>query len=197
MRNKLGDQVVGTGWKGRMVLRAYKKPANPQTCSQTANRDHQDKVLKLYQTNIKDDAELEAMWNEDALPRRISGFNLFMMLGRSSRIDFQEACVQDAEGTGHYTVKTDLASAGIYAEYFDPGAVFDEVIAVGEMDPGEDVEFNYTPTHLGYFNFYIVDGRSKTIPPVDADRSALVNMWSLDEETDCKAVPATCTVTES
>lgn len=196
LRNKLGNQIVGTSWKGRGVFRGYKKPANPQTCSQTANRDHQDKVLKLYQSNVKGDADKEAMWNEDALPRAISGYNLFMMLGRSSRVDIQET--HDGTGVlvGHYTVKKDISTAGLYAHSVPTGNFY-EAVAVGSMVAGDDVEFVFDhhalPDNTDDFEFFIVDGRSKTIPPVTGDVEALVNNWSLDEETNCEAVPAYCT----
>ena len=196
MRNKLGDQIIGTGWKGRMVFRAYKKPANPKSCSQTANRDHQDLVLKLYQSNAKGDADMEAEWDVDALPRRISGYNLFMKLGRSSRIDSDDMIAEGDPIAGHYTVKSDISTAGLYRENLDDN-VFTEIVAVGDMVAGDDVVFADTmpnPCVLGVV-FYIVDGRSKTIPPVNADRASLVNSWSLDEVTNCEAVKAFTSVT--
>jgi hypothetical protein len=199
MRNKLGNQIVGTGWKGRMVFRAYKKPANPKTCSQLANRDHTDKVLKLYQTNVGGDPDKKALWDIDALPRAISGYNLFMMLGRSSRIDIQDE--HDGTGvlTGHYTVTKDISTQGIYAHSVPTGNYY-EAKAIGTLVAGTDVEFVFDhhalPDNTDDFEFFIVDGRSKTIPPTTGDPEACHNGWSMDETVECEAVPAYCTYVE-
>lgn len=194
MRNKLGNQVVGTGWKGRMVLRAHVTPANPKTCSQRANRDMQDKVLKLYQANVGNDATRKAQWDEDALPRSISGYNLFMMLGRSSRISCDTTGTTGVNIDVTYTVTKDISTSGIYVLYYDPGTEFDEVVAIGSMLPGDDNVITYNPSVVSEHIFYIVDDRSKTIPPVLADQGALVNSWSMDETVDCEADLATCEV---
>jgi hypothetical protein len=176
MRNKLGNQIIGTGWKGRMVFRAYKVPANPQTNPQKAHRDHQDLVLKLYQSNVGGDSTKEAMWNTDALPRAISGYNLFVKLGRSSKVDCDATQTTPADIDGHYTVTKDISSAGLYMENTGTNA-FTEIVAVGDMAAGDDIPFAVPDPGAGTYRFYIVDGRSKTIPPVHADRSALVNSW--------------------
>lgn len=184
---------MGTKWKGRGVFRAYKTPANPKSCPQRANRDHQKKVLELYQSNVGGDATKEGYWNTDALPRSISGYNLFMMLGRSSRID----CDATHDGTqmaGHYTVTKDISTAGLYVEELG-GNTFDVVIAVGEMVAGDDVVFNYTSGGTDDLLFYIVDGRSKNIPPTNTNRDAIVNNWSLDEVSTCAVVQAKSTYT--
>lgn len=193
LRNKLGNQIIGTSWKGRGVFRAYKKPANPKSCSQLAHRMHNTKVLELYQANVKGDADKEAAWNTDALPRSISGYNLFMMLGRSSRISCDGDVGMPGPVTGKYTITKDLSTAAIYAERLDTNA-FIVVVDPGDCTPGEDQIWSFDPPAAANYEIYIADTRSKTIPPVDADREALVNMWDLDEVTDCEVDPCTCTV---
>lgn len=192
MRNKLGDQVVGTGWKGRMVLRAYKTPANPKTCSQRANRDMQKNVLALYQTNVGPTPAKVASWDTDALPRSISGYNLFMMLGRSSRIDCDATHNGVANLNGHYTVTKDLSTAYICWEEAS-GPTFGIQVDVGDVQAGDDIAFAVNVSGLGITDdvtMWVCDERSKNKPPTDGDRDGLVNCWDMDEVTTCLAVPA-------
>lgn len=39
IRNKLGENVVFSMWKGRPYMRSYVTPANPNSLKQAANRD--------------------------------------------------------------------------------------------------------------------------------------------------------------
>lgn len=83
IRNKLGENVVFSMWKGRPYMRSYVVPANPQSVAQTANRLHMAAILGLYQTNVKGTAANVAAWDAEALPKLISGYNLFMAYGRT------------------------------------------------------------------------------------------------------------------
>jgi len=174
--NKLGDQIVGTKWKGRGVFRAYKKPANPNTLAQQAGRQHHTQVLQLYQENVGGDETKQAMWNDDALPRRIAGVNLFMKLGRSNVLAVPGSEAYPTPITVTYTIKTDLSTAGIFVLKPDE-TTFAQVVQVGLCEAGEDQTADYSPAENGLHYFYLVDGRSKTIPPTDADRSSLYNHW--------------------
>jgi len=191
LRKKLGNQIVGTSWKGRGVFRKYVIPANPRTCAQTANRDHHKKIVAFYQANVGGDNAKKAMWDTDALPRSISGFNLFQKLGMSSRVSCDEVSNSPDPIMGLYTVKTDISSAGLYM-YNESAPAWEEVVAVGEMSDVPDTPFEIIPDPdlVGPYYFYIVDARSKTIPPTSEDSEALVNNWSLDSVTNCEAVPA-------
>lgn len=82
IRNKLGESVVFSMWKGRPYMRSYVVPANPNSLKQQANRDHMAKIVALYQANIKGDDDNKAAWNVEALPRSISGYNIFVDYGR-------------------------------------------------------------------------------------------------------------------
>lgn len=83
IRNKLGESVVFSMWKGRPYMRSYVVPANPNSLKQQANRDHMRKIVELYQTNIKGTDANVAAWNLEALPRSISGYNIFVDYGRT------------------------------------------------------------------------------------------------------------------
>lgn len=82
IRNKLGESVVFSMWKGRPYMRSYVVPANPNSLKQQANRDHMAKIVAMYQENIKGDEDNKAAWNLEALPRSISGYNIFVDYGR-------------------------------------------------------------------------------------------------------------------
>jgi len=86
IRNKLGENVVFSMWKGRPYMRSYVIPANPQSDAQTANRLHMAAIIELYQTNVKGTDAHKAAWNEAALPKTISGYNLFCQYGRKDGI---------------------------------------------------------------------------------------------------------------
>ena len=77
IRNKLGENVVFSMWKGRQYMRSYTKPSNPQTVAQTANRLHMAAVVAWWQVHIANVDHNVGMWNAAALSDLISGFNLF------------------------------------------------------------------------------------------------------------------------
>lgn len=82
IRNKLGDQVVFSQWKGRPYMRSYTVPANPNTLAQQAQRNQMKNIVQMFQQNIKGTPALKAAWNTEALPELISGFNIFTKYGR-------------------------------------------------------------------------------------------------------------------
>ena len=84
IRNKLGESVVFSMWKGRPYFRSYVRPANPNSLKQKANRAQLANIVAMYQANIKGDADLEAAWNAEALSRQISGYNAFTKFGRGT-----------------------------------------------------------------------------------------------------------------
>ena len=84
IRNKLGENVVFSMWKGRQYMRSYTKPANPKTLAQTANRLHMKALVSYWQTNIATYAGMVKKWNAAGLTDLISGFNRFIKLGRGT-----------------------------------------------------------------------------------------------------------------
>ena len=86
IRNKLGENVVFSMWKGRPYMRSYVVPANPNSLKQQANRDQMAKIVAMYQANVKGDESIAAAWDVEALPRLISGYNQFVQYGREMTI---------------------------------------------------------------------------------------------------------------
>jgi hypothetical protein len=82
IRNKLGENVVFSMWKGRPYMRSYVKPANPQTAAQTAERAHMAAIVDMYQQNVKGTGAHVTAWNAEALKDLISGYNQFAKYGR-------------------------------------------------------------------------------------------------------------------
>lgn len=78
IRNKLGENVVFSMWKGRPYMRSYVRPSNPNTLKQQANRLHMGDVVAGWQANIKPTADTVALWNAAALSQLISGYNRFV-----------------------------------------------------------------------------------------------------------------------
>lgn len=84
IRNKLGENVVFSMWKGRPYMRSYVKPANPNSLKQQANREQLADIVAMFQANIKGDPDLMAAWDAEALPKLISGYNIFTKYGRGN-----------------------------------------------------------------------------------------------------------------
>lgn len=191
-RGALGDQVIGTSWKGRNVLKAYKRPTQTQVCSQRAHRDHQKKLVAMYQANVGSSEPVKADWNKDAKPRMISGYNLFMQLGRRSKISCEPAYFADATIRTYYTLVQDISSAYMAIELTDPEYA-EIIILPGEMQAGEDIIFDTLapPTGCGPCYIHLCDARSKTlitgIPPI---RDGIFNHWKPDPDTLCSAIAA-------
>ena len=82
IRNKLGDTVVFSNWKGRPYMRSFVVPANPQTAAQTAERAHMAAIVDQYQQNVKGTPAHVTAWNVEALKDLISGYNQFTKYGR-------------------------------------------------------------------------------------------------------------------
>jgi hypothetical protein len=136
IRNKLGENVVFSMWKGRPYMRSYVVPANPNSLKQQAQRDLMRKLVLMYQTNIKGDESIAAAWDVEALPRLISGYNQFVQYGAdnvigavdlskttisieltSSRIPADRLAVMICDITGPtYKLPTSKRGAGTYTE---------------------------------------------------------------------------------
>lgn len=78
IRNKLGENVVFSMWKGRQYMRSYTKPANPKTLAQTANRLHMEMLVSYWQSAIATTPSAVTEWNKAGLSDLISGFNRFI-----------------------------------------------------------------------------------------------------------------------
>lgn len=72
LRNKLGDSVVFSSWKGRPYARQLVEPANPNTPSQQAFRDGMTNIVNDWQSKQGLEGFKEG-WNELASPQQILG----------------------------------------------------------------------------------------------------------------------------
>jgi hypothetical protein len=78
IRNKLGENVVFSMWKGRTYMRSYVKPSNPNTLAQTANRLDMTRLVEHWQGVIAVIPADVTLWNKAALSDLISGYNRFV-----------------------------------------------------------------------------------------------------------------------
>ena len=78
IRNKLGESVVFSMWKGRPYMRSYVKPSNPKSNAQTANRLHMQALVQHWQGIISVIPPNVTAWNKAALADLISGYNRFV-----------------------------------------------------------------------------------------------------------------------
>lgn len=152
-RGKLGDQVVFTNWKGRTVMRAYKQPANPNTLPQQAQRDKNTKCVAMYQTEVGAVANGVTLWNELALPRQISGYNLFSKYGLAISIETDGDHLDGQDVTITYTVPTDISQMGMYRS--KDGATVTEIVAKGLLESGVDQNFVDLNPGIGDYEYFI------------------------------------------
>ena len=154
LSNKLGDQIVGARWKGRGYFRSYVTPANPKSDKQVAVRDTLDKILKHWQSEIGDDADIKAAWNEEALPLLISGCNLVVKYGCKSKISCPTTGTADSPVEITYTCGVPLAKAAMFKI---TDSTVTEVVAKGGLEAGDDKTVNTGNLAAGTYYFYIAD----------------------------------------
>jgi hypothetical protein len=86
IRNKLGDSVVFSSWKGRQYMRSYVEPANPNTSAQQAFRESMSEAVNRWQAHYEG-TPAEDAWNEYATPEQLTGFNLFTRYFQGSDVE--------------------------------------------------------------------------------------------------------------
>jgi len=139
IRNKLGNSVVFSMWKGRPYFRAYVVPANPNTNKQKAYRALLAALVARWKEIIDTD-EKKAPWTTLALDFLISGFNVFVKWGQKTQISA-------VAGTGSkeiditYTLGFGAADAKAYGL---EGENLEEVTPVGGLEAGADKEATLT-----------------------------------------------------
>jgi len=191
IRNKLGDNVVFSMWKGRPYMRSFVKPANPQTLAQTANRLHMAAIVALYQANVKGTAANAAAWDVEALPKLVSGYNLFTQYGRKG----SQVLVAGRKQPG--IVVTSLAAASFDVELVASAIPADRLALMTVTAAGAPIEISekrglghYVPasftTPPAATNLvYVVD--TKVLAGADVETTAkmykAVNHWVPDEAT--------------
>ena len=152
-RGKLGDQVVFSNWKGRPYMRAYARPANPNTLKQQAQRAVHTEAVKGWQTNVGTDVERLGAWNELALTRQISGFNLWMKYCDEIDISAEEDDPPGNQITVTYTIPSDVSIMGLYRNV--AGTITRQQTA-GDLAAGVDQTWIDTdPTHPATNEYFI------------------------------------------
>lgn len=86
IRNKLGDSVVFSSWKGRQYMRSYVEPANPNTSAQQAFRESMSEAVNRWQGLIEGTWAVDA-WNQYATPEQLTGFNLYTRYFQGSDVE--------------------------------------------------------------------------------------------------------------
>lgn len=193
IRNKLGDQVVFTAWKGRSVMRKYIKPANPNSLKQQARRDINRQGVVNWQSNVGTDAERLAAWNELALPRQISGFNLFMKYLGQIKIASEDAETTGSSNTITYTIPVDLSIMGLFRAI--DAADLTEIQTAGELTAGADQTYNNIDTGTpGTYTYFIGPSAMFDTLTGGDEVAAFCAHWTADE-TNGVALPASTVFT--
>lgn len=180
IRNKLGDNVVFSMWKGRQYMRSYVKPANPQTDAQTANRAHHAAIVEMYQNNVKGTPAHVTAWNAEALAALISGFNRFVSYGR--KITFGTVDLANA------TLSVEVTASGIPADrlavmiYDDSGSTYMLPTTKRGLGTYTPADFTaYTPAAGDLVFIADTQVLSGTDTESDAELYKAVNNWQVDE----------------
>lgn len=195
IRNKLGDSVVFSSWKGRGYFRAYVIPANPKTKKQEAHRDVLRQLVARYQEVVTEVEEI-ASWNKAALSFLISGYNLFTKYGRKTSI----SCVTGSAPNGITVTYTLGMPAGLASVLlFDTVAETwsDETPAEGLL-AGDDVELNVeAPAAETEYLCYIATDEALVDPAVQPQDYTAFTCWETDlvngvaKEAKCLSAAAT------
>lgn len=182
IRNKLGENVVFSMWKGRPYMRSFVTPANPNTLAQQANRDQMAKIVELYQTNIKGTPANVAAWDVEALKDLVSGYNQFTKYGRGTvigAVDLSATTISIA--ITRSTIPADRLAVMVYdlsaATYLLP-------TSKRGLGPYTEADYSgWTPAAGDLL--YIVDTKVLVSPDVEATAKLYkaVSHWKVNETT--------------
>ncbi len=154
IRNAIGDNVIFSQWKGRPYFRAYVKPANPDTNGQKSERATLTNIIKRWQT-IAADEDVKTLWNAEALPFVVSGYNLFTKWGRSSKLSVTPSSgAAPLTVTITYTLGIPAAKAGILQFNGTTWSIAKDKGTLS-MTPNSTVQIS--GLEAGTYYFYIAD----------------------------------------
>jgi len=154
LSNKLGDQIVAARWKGRGYFRSYVIPANPQTNKQQAHRDVLKNLVARAKEAVLGTDDQKEVWNAEALPYLISGYNLFIKWGRLSKISVPSTGSAGNDVTITYTCGIPIAKAGILR--YD-GTNWSITADKGELESGADKTFTDESVGAGTYEYFLAD----------------------------------------
>lgn len=190
LANKLGDQIVAAKWKGRGYFRSYVIPANPRTNKQKAHRDVLKQLVARAKEAVLGNANLKAVWDAEALPYLISGYNLFVKWGRLSKISVPGSASAGSDITITYTCGIPISKAGIIR--YD-GSTWVIVADKGELESGEDKTFTDESVPAGTYEYFLADLDILLEGDSSPQSYQAITKWSPDE-TNGVAKEAKCTV---
>lgn len=196
IRNSLGDSVVFSNWKGRPYFRAWVKPSNPQTDLQMAHRDIMRKLVARYQDVVIVTAATPVhtdVWNAEALPYQISGFNIFTKWGRKSSISVPASAsgASSVNVTVTYTLGMPASKAKIY---YKKSGTWTRVPTALASGVGQTVTVAITTS--GTYTFYIADDEALDDSDSAPQDYQAITCWGLPASgTMDEAKVATCAVT--
>lgn len=193
IRNKLGNQVVFTSWKGRGSIRAYVKPANPNTLKQQARRDLNREAVVNWQAFVGTDADKKGAWDEVALARQISGFNQFMQYAGKIKVESDETGTTGVPIDITYTCPIDISQMGLYYSIDNLQPI--EMLDAGGLNPGDDQTAQLVdPPEVGTYRFFI--GPAAVFAALaGVEKIAVCAAHWIVDETNGVADPAACVVT--
>ncbi|RLG17126.1 hypothetical protein DRN75_04120, partial [Nanoarchaeota archaeon] len=178
LANKLGDQIVAAKWKGRGYFRSYVIPANPRTNKQKAHRDVLKQLVARAKEAVLGSDDLKALWDAEALPYLISGYNLFVKWGRLSKISVPGSASAGSDITITYTSGIPIAKAGIIR--YD-GSTWVIVADKGELESGEDKTFVDENVPAGTYEYYLADLDILLEGDSSPQSYQAITKWSPDE----------------
>ena len=190
LANKLGDQIVAAKWKGRGYFRSYVIPANPRTNKQKAHRDVLKQLVARAKECVLGSDDLKALWDAEALPYLISGYNLFVKWGRLSKISVPGSASAGSDITITYTCGIPISKAGIIR--YD-GSTWVIVANKGELESGEDKTFVDENVPAGTYEYYLADLDILLEGDSSPQSYQAITKW-MPDETNGVAKEAKCTV---
>ena len=189
IRNKLGDSVVFSSWKGRGYMRSYVIPANPRTNKQLAHRAVLKELVKRWQEVINT-TDKKSAWNAEALPYLISGFNLFVKYGRKSKISVPATGSAGSPITITYTLGLPATKAAIYV--YD-GSSWTDITPSEGLSSDPDSTIQWTPSSAGTYYFFIADKDILVSGDSSPQDYQAITKW-MPDETNGVAKEAKCVV---
>jgi len=159
IRNKLGENVVFSMWKGRAYMRKYTSPANPNTDAQKRIRDLLRQNNIEWQNKIAAKSDVKTIWNALALPDLISGFNKYSKQALTSRVSHDAGHVTGTPSEVTYTLGFPAQHAALYVE--DTTSHLVEVLsAQGTLSGGIDETVMVDFPNVGTVHVWICDERA-------------------------------------
>lgn len=192
IRNKLGENVIFSMWKGRPYMRSYVIPANPKTNAQKGHRAVMTQAMAAGQVIFATEAH-KTQWNLRALPELISGFNMYIedFLGTPVLPDTYVVATATKISGENLTIPRGDVLVGVLRA----GSIITYTPSViGGTAPAYEILFaNLSPAYTKTTGdtFYIMDDRVFPASVTQTEMKAKSTSYLYPNETTGLAVPAT------